>query len=58
MKDFLITWFLGFLFCSVLLSGFLGIVLVVGFLLTTLGAWSILLIIPIIFGLAVAIAEL
>lgn len=58
MKDFLATWFLGFLFCCVVLGGFLGIILVIGFILTTLGAWSILLILPALFGLAVAIAEL
>lgn len=47
-----------FLLCSVVLGGFLGIIVVISFILKTLGDWSILLILPVGFGLAVAIAEL
>lgn len=58
MKDFFATWFLGFLACAIVLGGIVGIIVVIDFILTTLGAWSILLIIPTGFGLFVAIAEL
>lgn len=58
MLEFLSNWFYGFIMSTIVLSGFAGIVIVVGGILMWLGALSLLLIIPVVFGLVVAIAEL
>lgn len=58
MLEFLSNWFYGFIMSTIVLSVFAGIVIVVGGILMWLGAWSLLLIIPVVFGLVVAIAEL
>lgn len=58
MLEFLSNWFYGFIMGTIVLSGFAGIVIVVGGIFMWLGAWSLLLIIPVVFGLVVAIAEL
>lgn len=56
--EFLSNWLWGFIMCSIVLGGILGIFIVLYYILTWFGAWSLLLLVPSGFGLAVAIAKL
>lgn len=56
--EFLSNWLWGFIMCSIVLGGILGISITFGYILMWLGAWSLLFLVPALFGLAVAIAEL
>lgn len=58
MLEFLSNWFYGFSIGTVVLGAFVGIVIVISGIIMWLGAWSLLLILPALFGLLVAIAEL
>lgn len=56
--EFLANWLWGFIMCSIVLGGIAGIVIVVSYILMWLGAWSLVLVVPALFGLGVALAEL
>lgn len=56
--EFLSNWLWGFIMCSIVLGGIAGMVIVAGYILMWLGAWSLLLVVPALFGLGVAIAEI
>lgn len=56
--EFLTNWLWGFIMCSIVLGGILGIFIFLYYILTWLGAWALLFLVPAGFGLAVAIAEL
>lgn len=56
--EFLSNWLWGFLACAIVL-GVIGAIIVVIWLITEIfGSWTFLLILPALFGLFVAIAEL
>lgn len=56
--EFLTNWLLGFLACTIVLVGIGAIIVIIWLITEILGAWTFLLILPALFGLAVAIAEL
>lgn len=56
--EFLTNWFLGFLACAVVLGGIGAIIVVIWLIMEILGAWTLLLLLPALFGLGVALAEL
>lgn len=56
--EFLTNWFLGFLVCTIVLGGIGGIIVVIWLIMEIFGAWAFLLILPALFGLFIAIAEL
>lgn len=56
--EFLTNWFLGFLACTVVLVGIGAFIVVIWLIMEIFGAWTFLLILPALFGLAVAIADL
>lgn len=56
--EFLLNWLGGFLFCTLALVVIGEIIVVIWLIMEIFGAWSLLLLVPTLFGLAVAIAEL
>lgn len=58
MKNFFISWALGILFSTIVLCGIAFIGVFIWAFVTWLGIWTWILVIPILFGLFMALYEL
>lgn len=58
MMDFLISWAMGVLFTTIAMIGVAFIGVFIWAFVTWLGIWTWLLVIPILFGLMLAVSEL
>lgn len=56
--EFLSNWLWGFLACAIVLDVIGAIIVVIWLITEIFGSWTFLLILPALFGLFVAIAEL